>query len=247
MGSRLFTRALPLAAALGLALSALPASAFRLVPIEMEFEPSGRGATQIFRIENDKDEPIAVEVTVMARGQNPDGQDILSDAGDDWIVFPEQIILEPGQNQSVRVQWAGTATPPKELAYRLIAAQQPIDIGKAPPQGGQVRLLVQYVASVYVMPPGVKANLSVTGAQAAKGPDGPALEVTVQNTGTTRQILRDPTLTVQAGGKSVALTGEVALNGLTGENVLAGSTRQFVLPWPAGLPVGPVTVSLRVP
>lgn len=234
---------LPLAALVLLALLTGPAQAFRLVPIEMEFEPSGRGATQIFRLENENREPVAVEVRVMARSQDADGQDVLAEAPDDWVVFPEQVILEPGQNQSVRVQWVGNAAPAKELAYRLIAEQLPVDIGKAPPQGGQVRLLVRYVASLYVMPQGVRPNVAV--ASAARTADG-KLEVVVQNAGTSRQILREPTLTLQAGGKTVSLKAD-QLEGLAGENVLAGTTRRFLLPWPAGLAAGPVTASLKVP
>ncbi len=232
-----------LAALALLLLAPVPAHAFRLVPIEMEFEPSGRGATQIFRLENENRDPVAVEVKVMARAQDPDGQDVLTEAGDDWVVFPEQVILEPGQNQSVRVQWVGNAAPPVELAYRLIAEQLPVDIGKAPPQGGQVRLLVRYVASLYVMPQGVRPSVGIV--SAGKAADG-RLELVVRNSGTSRQILREPTLTLQGGGKTVTLAAD-QLEGLAGENLLAGTTRRFLLPWPAGLAAGSVTASLKVP
>jgi len=226
----------------------LPASAdaFRLVPIEMEFDPSGRRATQIFRIENENRAPAAIEIHVMNRSMGRDGEDILEDAGDDWVVFPEQIILEPGETQSIRVQWVGDANPSKELSYRLIAEQLPIDIGQAPAQGGQVRLLVRYVASLYVIPPGAKAKLSVESAQPAATPDGPRLELIVRNEGTARQVLRDPTLTVTAGGRTLTLGAE-QLTGLTGENLLSGTTRRFLVPWPNSLPQGPLTASLAVP
>jgi fimbrial chaperone protein len=224
-----------------------PAAAFRLIPIEMNFEPSGRGATQIFRLENDAQTPVAVEISIIGRGQDVDGEDVKQSGSDDWVIFPEQLILEPGQNQSVRVQWIGTATPERELPFRLIAEQLPIDIGQAPVQGGQVRLLVQYKASLYVVPPGAKPKLTVLSAGPTKLSDGgTVLELRVENNGTAHQILRDPTLTLQAGGRSVSVKAD-QLGGLAGENLLAGVTRRFLLPWPKELPTGPLTATIDLP
>ncbi|MBP2313877.1 fimbrial biogenesis chaperone [Azospirillum soli] len=216
-----------------------PASAFRLVPIEMEFAPSGRGATQIFRLENDTAEPVAIEVSLMTRRMTEQGEDQLEPAGENFAIFPEQIVLQGNQSQSVRVQWMGNANPSQELAFRLVAEQLPVDLGKAPLPGGQVRLLVRYVASVYVTPQGAKPDPVVT----SVAPQGKALAVTVTNRGTSRQILRDATLTVTGGGKTVTLRGE-QLTGLLGENVLAGATRRFSIPLPAGLPQGPLSATL---
>ncbi|HYE01545.1 MAG TPA: fimbria/pilus periplasmic chaperone [Alphaproteobacteria bacterium] len=222
-----------------------PAQAFRLVPIEMELAPSGREATQTFRLENDAAEPVAIEITVMAREMGETGEDRLTEAADRFVVYPEQVVLQPNQSQSVRVQWVGEQAPPRELAFRLIAEQLPVDLGRAPPTGGQVRLLVRYVASLYVTPPGAQPQLAVTAAP-RDTPEGRRLEVVVANRGATRQILRDPTLTVTAGGKNTALSGE-ALAGLAGENVLAGATRRFLLPWPSGLAAGgPLAAALTV-
>lgn len=220
---------------------ASPASAFRLVPIEMEFAPSGRGATQIFRLENDTAEPVAIEVSLLARRMTEQGEDQLDPAADKFTVFPEQVVLQANQSQSVRVQWMGDANPSQELAFRLIAEQLPVDLGKAPLPGGQVRLLVRYVASVYITPQGAKPDPVVT----SVAPQGKALAVTVANRGTARQILRDATLTVTGGGKTLTLRGD-QLAGLAGENVLAGATRRFSIPLPAGLPQGPLSATLAV-
>lgn len=221
-----------------------PASAFRLVPIEMDFAPSGRDAKKTFSLTNENADPVAVEIVIKARSMDESGQDGLKDAVDDWVVFPEQIILQPGETQSVRVQWVGDAAPAAELPFRLIAEQLPIDIGRPPAQGGQVRLLVRYVASLYVVPPDAKPDVRILSAGPVEG--GAALEVVVRNHGTMRHILKDASLTVAAGDRTVTLPPE-ALTGFAGENVLAGATRRFRLPWPQGLPVGPVTASLSLP
>jgi len=238
---------LPLLALVALLmLPAGPAAAFRLIPIEREFAPSGRGATQIFEVQNDAAEPVAIDVQVLRRRMDETGQDVLEDAYDDWIVFPEQIILQPNERQSIRVQYAGTPNPDREVAYRLIADQLPIDIGRPPAQGGQVRLLVRYVASIYVVPPGVAPDLAVQAVQPIEVDGKRMLEVVVQNRGTQRQVLRDAVLTVKAGTATRELSGE-ALEGLTGENILAGTTRRFRVPLPAGLSATGLTAELKVP
>ncbi len=224
-----------------------PAAAFRLVPIEMEFAPAGREATQTFSASNDSAVPVAVEVTIKARAMNESGQDVLQDAFDDWVVFPEQLILQPGETQTIRVQWIGDAAPPRELPFRLVAEQVPVDIGRPPAQGGQVRLLVTYVASLYVVPEGARPDVKIVSAGPVTAPNGQAaLEVVARNDGTRHRILKDASLGIAAGGKTLTLPAE-ALEGFAGENILAGATRRFLLPWPAGLPVGPVTVDLSLP
>ncbi|MBB6254809.1 fimbrial biogenesis chaperone [Nitrospirillum iridis] len=235
---------------LGTLLASVTAQAsFRLIPIEMDMEPSGRGATQIFRVENDGKDPVAIDVKVMTRTMDQDGQDVLTDAEDSFAIVPEQIILQPGENQSIRVQWSGDPKPAKELPFRLVAEQLPIDLGGAPVQGGQVKLLVKYVASLYVVPEGAKAKLVVVSATpkpATPPATGTVMEVVVRNDGTSRQVMRDLELTAQVNGKTVTLRKE-QLTGMVGENVLAGVSRRFHIPWPADLPQGPATVTLSVP
>jgi fimbrial chaperone protein len=145
-------------------------------------------------------------------------------------VFPAQVVLQPGQVQTVRVQYVGVAALDRERAFRLIAEQLPIDVGQAPQNGGRMRLLVKYVASVYVVPANVKAVLAVTDTRLVSEGSARWLQVTVNNEGNTRKILKD--LKVEVAG--VTLAGE-QLKGMEGENVLARTTRVFRVPAPAGL------------
>jgi fimbrial chaperone protein len=229
----------------GLLASAPPAAAFRLVPIEMEFATAGSGAMQVFRVENDRTEPAAIEMRMMARDMEPDGTDRLAPAEEDFVVHPQQIVLMPGQSQSVRVQYIGTRALRAERAYRLIAEQLPVDLGGSGPQGGQVRLLVRYVASVYVVPDGARPEVRVAGAAAVSEAGQRFVELLVENGGTAHQILAEPRLSLSAGGGTVTLEGQ-ALSALGGENVLAGVRRRFLLPWPSGLGDGPITASLSI-
>ena len=108
--------------------------------------------------------------------------------------------------------------------------------------GGRMRLLVKYVASAYVVPANVKAILSVQDVKTVSDSKGQWLDVTVQNEGTTRKILRDARLVVG----STTLEG-AAVKGLAGENILAKTTRTFRIPAPANLktPLTPARLVLE--
>lgn len=232
-------RRMGLAAVLASSL-ALPAAAFKLTPIEMEFAPSGRGATQTFVIENSGSAPEAIELRTYTRDMDAMGEDILVEDIDNFVVFPAQVILQPGQEQAVRVQWIGDPAPSQELAYRLIAEQLPIDLGEAQEEGGQMKLLVRYIASLYVVPDGAKPEVSLVSAGPAA--DGSGLELVFENSGSAHALLSDLELTINGGGNEVVLSKD-QLETVAGQNVLAGRTRHFIMPWPAGIAQGPVEVS----
>ncbi len=218
------------AASLILGLASLAAHAISFTPIEMDFTPAGRGATQVFRLENTTAEPTAVEISVKARAMAANGDDQLTDADDQFNVFPAQVVLQPGQVQTIRAQYIGAANLQRERAFRLIAEQLPVDVGQAPQNGGRMRLLVKYVASVYVVPPNVKAVLTVGETRIVNDGGRRWLQLAVTNEGGTRKILKDVKLEV--GG--MTLSG-AQLKGMEGENVLANTTRVFRVATPDSL------------
>ncbi len=246
---KLFTPLWLLAAAFLLFVPA-PAEAFKLTPIEMLFAPAGRGATQTFQITNAHNQPIAVEIRIAARDMKLNGEDVLRDAEDSFVVYPAQAIVLPGKSQTVRVQWLGDTAPKRELAFRMIAEQLPIDLDRSPGDGARLKLLVRYIASLYVAPRGVKAKVVLESAGRKTAPNGEAkLAVVLHNQGTAHSLLRGLTLNVTGqapgGGKvSVALTAK-QLGGMIGQNLLAGRRRVFRLPWPAKLSSGPVVVTFN--
>lgn len=224
------------------------AEAFKFTPIEMVFEPAGRGATRTFQITNAHDQPIAVEIRLATREMTLSGEDRLSDAEDSFAVFPAQTIVLPGKSQTVRVQWLGDPAPGRELAFRLVAEQLPIELNRETSDGARLKLLVRYIASLYIVPKGVAPDVVLESALRATGADGKArLAVVLHNRGTAHSLLRGLTLTATGqapgGGEvSIALTA-AQLDGMIGQNLLAGHRRAFLLPWPATLAEGPVAVS----
>jgi len=226
---------------------AAPAWALKLIPFVAEFGPKGQGANKTFRLENDTDEPSAVQLTMVKRDMTLDGQDQLKDAEDEFVVFPPQVVLLPGEGRTVRVQWVGDPQPAAELAYRIIAEQLPVELNKDAKPGASVKLVVRYEGAVYIVPPKAKGDASIESAEPLTQQGAPTkLAIIVNNKGSAHQALQDLSLTVKAAsGKTVTLEGD-KLEGMLSQNVLAGHRRRFLLPWPADLPVGPVTVTMRI-
>jgi fimbrial chaperone protein len=213
-----------------------PASALRLVPFIAEFAPSGPAATQLFRVENDGDEPVAVQISMVHRQMGIDGKEAMPDADDDFAVFPPQIVLTGREARTVRIQYIGDPKPAREVPYRVIAEQLPVDLDNNP-GGARLRLLVRYEGAVYVVPPDVSPRAEVKSIESVRLTDGsPGLAITVENSGTAHALLSDLKLVVKsADGTSMMLDQPEQLDGIFGENVLAGVTRRFVIGWPKGL------------
>jgi fimbrial chaperone protein len=227
-----------------------PAFAFKLLPISREFTPTGTGATQSYQVVNDSDERLAVEISMVKRQMDLAGKESYQEADDDFLVYPPQILLEPQKTQTVRVTWLGDPKPEKELAYRIVAEQLPIDLDKPKENQtkpiGQIKVLLRYLGSVYIEPANVKPDVVLEAAVPQKGTNAAdQLAITLNNQGSARAILKSLKLSLtSAQGTAVTLQPE-QLKGMNNEVILAGNKRQFVIPWPTGLAVGPVTAKFE--
>lgn len=226
-----------------------PAQAYDLSPLVVQLDPSGPGAAGSVLITNSHTVPIAIEIKLYQRLQQPDGSDVLTPEKGDIVVVPPQMVIAPGASQSVRVQWTGDPKPEQELAFRLITEQLPIDLNRkaAGDRTFDVKVQYRYEAALYVAPPGAKPSANVTAASFVKEADGKAtLELHVANSGNRRAILNQPTLELAAGAGAAKVTLSGASAGaLNNLNILAGATRVVRLPWPEGLPQGAVTARLQ--
>jgi fimbrial chaperone protein len=245
-----WTKRVAWAATIALAAIHAPTWAYDLKPIVIQLAPSGAGTSQMVTVTNSEDTPVAIEAKTYRRGQDRAGNDTLEPEEQDLLIVPPQMVIPPKASQTFKVQWLGDNAPQKEIAFRLVTEQLPIDLPAAPATTGKVadvQVQYRYEAALYITPPKSKPSLVVDGAELVKDEKGaPQLKLSVTSTGTRRAILDKPSLTItpKAGGDAVTLTGD-QLKELSGKNVLAGASRDFLLPWPAGLPQGPVTASLN--
>jgi fimbrial chaperone protein len=249
-----FSLALSLFASSGLGFisSVFAQGVYQLFPMSASFTPSGSGVNRSFEINNLGKEPIAVEVYMTKREISLDGEETNPQADDDFLVYPPQMIVKPGQTQAIRVTWLGDPNPPSELAYRIVAAQVPIaGLGnqeEVPTTPGQADVLVEvffrYMGSVYITPSQARPNVVLDSVNAQKGESGKdELVLVFENQGTAHKNLTELELTLtSAQGGTITLAKE-RLRGVIDENILPGNKRRFVLPWPKELPVGPVTAT----
>lgn len=227
------------------------AIAFNLTPIKVDFHPAGQGASQVFKIENDSGEPIAVQVSMVSRHMDIDGRETYREADDQFIVYPPQMVIGPRQYQNVRVTWAGDPDPQSELSYRIIAEQLPVNLSREIRTGVSVNLMIRYLGAVYIVPRKANPDIVVSDIVKEHSDEGrPGLAITVHNRGNTHAVLGDLTVRMEGtdgtGPASRPVTlGPEQLKGMTGENVLAGNSRRFVLPWPEGLQFIPQNARLE--
>lgn len=202
--------------------SYLLCSGFTLSPMSQSINLADKQKQAQFFVENNSNEPMPILINVYKRVQKIDGKEDMPETSD-LQVFPPQLIVPSKQKRAIRVTWKGEATS-KELAYRLVAEQLPLDVSKTKKKASGIKMLLKYVAALYVDPGDTKANLQVVSVKN----DNKNLLVTIKNKGNHHAPLINPTLTIK-GKEDIKLTND-QLKGLAGENILGETTRLFNIP-----------------
>lgn len=230
-------RALGLAGFAVAACASTSALAYDLKPIVIQLAPSGARAAQTAVVTNTHDVPIAIEVKAFQRAQKPDGTDTLTADDDNIIVSPPQMVILPKSSQSFRVQWVGDAAPAREIAYRIVTEQLPIQFKEQVRKDltADLTMRYRYEAALYIMPETRQAKATLTGVSAVKNAQGAdELELRIKSEGTSRAILDKPVLDLSADGRPYRLEGE-AVKSLSGLNILPGVERVVRIAMPADL------------
>lgn len=239
-----------LTAVIALGLCPLEAWSFDLLPISREFSPSGSGAVQSYEVVNSGKDPIAISVSVLTRSLDAAGQETNESAEDDFLVYPPQFIVGAGKRQTLRVTWLGNPVVPRELAYRLLVEQLPIDrflprAAEGSKLNARVIVLTRYKGSLYITPDRARSDLVVDSATPDTDSMGhPLLKLTVRNRGTARTLLRESKFQVKSPRSEVTVTLATADLELPSTVVLPGGERRLLFLWPEALPRGEIVVSV---
>ncbi|WP_408096929.1 molecular chaperone [Peredibacter sp. HCB2-198] len=186
-------------------------------------------ATQ-YLIENDSDQKMAIELSVKERKMDEKGEETISPTTE-MTIFPPQIIIQPGDKRTIRVNWIGKDVPSSEKNFRVIAEQLDLKVDNKTKNKSGVKMLMKYMATLYLTPEDAQANLSIS----AFEKKGNELILTIENSGNRHKILAEPKITFASDDKKVLLE-KGDLNGVTGENVLGNSKRTFVLKTTKAIP-----------
>lgn len=204
---------------------------FTLSPMSQSINLDEKQKQAQFFVENDSDEPMPILINVYKRIQKVDGKEEMPETSD-LQVFPPQLIIPPKQKRAIRVSWKGSAIT-KEQSYRLVAEQLPLDVSKTKKKASGIKMLLKYIAALYVDPGDTKAQLKVK----AINNNGKDLLITVENEGNHHAPLINPTLILKVKDGEIKLSGK-QLKGLAGENILGETTRVFKIPTNAKVNTG---------
>ncbi len=220
-----------------------PASAFafRLDPMVVNVPLQSPRASATYTVENNTSTKIALEFSVRRREIDENGKEERPDASG-FLVYPEQLSLEPGQKRAVRVTWQSDKIPERELAYRFVASQLPVNFQEGEAKESRkvnLKFLIEYVASLYLNPPRTKPKMKVVRHQVKKG----ILEVLVENSGSAHFLLEKVEISAEAGKKKFEASPR-QLEDIRTENILPGGTRWLKVPLPAGFPSDGLSVDV---
>ena len=204
-----------------LALILLPQQlfAFRLDPMSVSIELSDNQKHVSFIIENESKQPLPVQINLFERSMNESGEDVLKETSE-VMAFPDQLIIPPEQKRSVKVTWSGKADELKsEKAFRFVAEQLPLDLDQDKKSKTGIKMLLKYVAALYVNPKNSESKISCEYGDA---------QLTCINEGNKHRILNFKSLVLQDSSSKIEF--ETAdLKKVNGENILAHGKRVFSL------------------
>lgn len=233
-----------------LAISSSAAHAYRVTPLEATLGLEGTAATRTFLLENNSKTKIAVQVEAFARTIDGKAQEVRT-ATDELVVFPDQIVLEAGQQRNVRVTYNGPTKITAEKAYRVSFEQLPLSLEKNKNSArteAKLSFMFNYLASVYVSPDHAKPGARVESLKIL--PSGKA-ELKLINSGGAHAPLNLSNLRVTTADdppKKIELSDKV-LEPLRLVNLLAGAEVTVELDWPATARTakGPLKAELEIP
>jgi fimbrial chaperone protein len=194
--------------------------AFRLDPMSASIELKDNQTYFNFIIENETNQPLPVQISLYERGMKENGEDDLKET-EEISAFPDQLIIPPEQKRSVKVTWNGKSKDLKvEKAFRFVAEQLPLDLKKSKTEKSGIKMLLKYVAALYVTPAEAEPKVDCLLDEKST--------LLCENKGSKHQILTFKSLSLSDGKKKIDLSKE-DLRKISGENALVGTTRKLNL------------------
>jgi P pilus assembly chaperone PapD len=197
--------------------------AFTLEPAQIVFLADMGEKTAFVEIVHTSGGPAAVQLSVYDRVLDIDGKLVSGGmaASSDFIVYPAQVILYPGERQTVQIQYRAKKKITEDRAYVLLSQEVPIDVSEDSDGSGiSLKLLTDYytLLALVTNKPGKLVFVS------SKTLEGGKIEVIAENRGAGRVKMDDIGLVV--GGKAVRdFTG-------ASNSIMPGSRRRFTFEWP---------------
>lgn len=205
--------------------------AFKLTPMTNSLVLDGRAKNTIFNIVNEGDKPIAIQIHLNNRVMDEWGKETNSEAGEEFAIYPPQLIVKPNETRAVKVTYIDKDVVTMERAYRFVAEQLPIDMARKDKEklSTNIKILLKYRAAFYLTPKDGKAEITLENASPMV--DKGTIEVSLLNKGNIHYLFKKYQLEIKDGEKKVLMEKD-NLPGMWGENILAGKKRRFKIKLP---------------
>ncbi|NJO34089.1 MAG: fimbria/pilus periplasmic chaperone [Rhodospirillales bacterium] len=205
-----------------------PAYAMGVTPIHIEMTSTGAGGRAQVTVSNDGTSPLPVEASIQSLALEENGEQKLSTAGDEFLLFPPQALIPAGRSQVFRLQWVGEPLLQSSQSYLLSLSQIPVQLPKG---SSAVQIVMSFGVFVNVAPPQGQAQLRIAGTGIATDRQGKRRPIiTVENPSRVHGLLPQSTIYLSAGSWSRTVT-EAELRDKIGIGLVQpGKRRKFILP-----------------
>jgi len=204
------------------------AAATSVSPIQVEMASAGSASRTQVKVTNSGQTPLALEASVKRMDLDEGGNQTLSRAGDEFLIFPPQAMVAPGVTQVFRVEWVGAPDLPESQSFLLSLSQIPLKNARGQ---STVQVIMSMGVLVNVAPfKGVpQVRLVGTGVEVAKtGKRQPT--ITVENPTRVHALLKEATIRVSSGSWSQTLSSTDFSQMVGAGLVQPGKRRRFTLP-----------------
>lgn len=170
------------------------------------FTVEGKNATRTFTVSNDGSKSISLEVFATTRSIAADGKESRNETKH-FMVYPPQLTVKPGEKRSLRVSYIGPKNNEKEIPYRLVVRQLPVDMENKNKKktGAQIDFMFEYVASLYVTKEGAKPSVSLDKIEVK----GKQLQLSFSNNGSKHGLLKDFDYMIGSKENQTALSRDI--------------------------------------
>lgn len=188
-------------------------------------------------VTNNMDRTIAFEASVFRRFTDKNGKETLEKDDDSFQLFPQQLIIPPHAERTIKVRWIGNdeykKNPNIEQAFRISLEQFYIKLGKEKKKrerGASVDVKLRVLTSLYVTPHKSQAkilvkNVSINGGKAT---------IKIVNNGTRHQSLGRVETNISLRGKEYALC-DLINKGDRDSSIQPGEERTISVEIPANI------------
>ena len=225
---------------------------YTVSPMSLVLDPSESGSQQWITVKhegNDTGKPLAIEISVFERDQDIHGKTFHENQehNENFGIYPNQIILYPGEVQMVYIQWHADYIPEIEGLYTISSKQLPIELKSSESQtekaAASLNILINYEGLLQLRTEDMKAKLEIDSIEKVEGKN--QMRILLNNKGNANQTMHNAKFKIKSieSGNHIILDPKTIDNNML-NRVFPGKTREIILEWPQEIEIGPVEGSL---